>query len=143
MNTSAQQSDTLKLTEAEAFAGIVIASAASDYKLSNQEVKFIHFMFSRMRLFKDWTTAQYDDMFARLLGMLKEKPTNEFLDLCIHSLPQQLYRTAFAAAIDLTVSDGYLSDEEKDFLYDLQRKMGLDTDIANRIIEVILIKNRG
>jgi len=143
MNTSVQHAELLKLTEAEAFAGVVISSAASDYKLADQEVKFIYFMFSRMRLFKDWTTAQYDKMFAKLLSLLKEKQTNEFLDLCIHSLPQQLYRTAFAAAIDLTVSDGYLSDEEKDFLYELQRKMGLETDIANKIIEVILIKNRG
>lgn len=143
MHTSAQQSESLKLTEAEAFAGVVIASAASDYKLSEQEVKFIYFMFSRMRLFKDWTTNQYDRMLAKLMGALKEKQMDEFLDICIHSLPQPLYRTAFAAAIDLTVSDGYLSDEEKDFLYDLQRKMNLDTDIANKIIEVILIKNRG
>ncbi len=141
MSISAEH--TLTLTEAEAFAGVVIASAASDYKLSDQEVKFIYFMFSRMRLFKDWTTAQYDNMLTKLLGSLKEKQTNEFLDLCIHSLPQPLHRTAFAAAIDLTVSDGYLSDEEKDFLYELQRKLNLDTDIANKIIEVILIKNRG
>ncbi len=143
MSTSAQQAENLTLTEAEAFAGILIASAASDYKLADQEVKFIYFVFSRMRLFEDWTMNRYDDMFAKLLAALKEKKTDAFLDVCIRSLSEKLHRTVFAAALDLTVSDGYLSDEEKDFLYELQRKLNLDTDIANKIIEVILIKNRG
>lgn len=143
MNATTEMTSDITLTDAEAFAGVVIASAASDQRISEKEVKFVYFMFSRMQLFREWTHDQYDAMFSKLMGVLKEKKLDAFLDLCVQFLPKELYRTVFAASLDLVVVDGFLSDEEKDFLYELQRKLGLDTDTANKIIEVILIKNRG
>ena len=131
------------LNEAESFAGIIIAAVASDQTLSEEELKFMPVLFSRMRLFRDWSTAQYDELFNKLFQVLKHQGFAAFLNICISSLPKKLRQTAFAVAVDIVLADSTVNREEKDFLYELQKKLGLDTRLATKIIEVISIKNRG
>ena len=143
METSVQETSQRLFTEAEAFAGVIMAAVASDQELSEHEIKFMHFMFSRMRLFQGWPKEQYNNLFNKLLQALKQQGIENFLDLCIQALPEKFYQTAFAVSVDLVLADGTVSREEKDFLYDLQKKLGINTELATKIIEVIIIKNRG
>ncbi len=133
----------LSLNEAESFAGIIIAAVASDQTLSDEELKFMPVMFSRMRLFHGWSAEQYDDLFDTLFQVLKHQGFAAFLNICISGLPEKLRQTAFAVAVDIVLADSTVNREEKDFLYELQKKLGLDTKLATKIIEVIRIKNRG
>lgn len=131
------------LSKAEAFAGVIIAAVASDQELSEDEIKFMQFMFSRMRLFQGWAKEQYNTLFHNLLRVLKQQGLDTFLEMCIRVLPEKLYQTVFAISVDLVLADGSVSREEKDFLYDLQKHLEIDTELASKIIEVIIIKNRG
>ena len=131
------------LTEAEAFAGVIMAAVASDLELSEHEIKFMHFMFSHMRLFQGWSKEQHNNLFNKLLQALKQQGFENFLNICIQALPEKFYQTAFAVSVDLALADGTVSREEKDFLYDLQKKLGIDTELATKIVEVVIIKNRG
>jgi hypothetical protein len=48
----------------------------------------------------------------------------------------------FAVAVDLVLADGVITGEEKDFLYKLQKRLHIETNLARQITEVIAIKNR-
>ena len=51
--------------------------------------------------------------------------------------------TAFAVAADLVLADGVVAETEKKFLEDLQKAMGVADDVALKVTEVLVIKNRG
>ena len=144
--TSAQEvggTENIILNDAEAFAGIVLVAVASDRQISQPELKRMYFLLARMRLFQGWSETQYHAIIDKFWDMLKSQGLEPSLDLCIRSLSPKLYQTAFAIAVDLVLTDGTVTQEEKDFLYDLQKKLGLETKLATKIIEVIMIKNRG
>ena len=59
------------------------------------------------------------------------------------SMPEDMKATAFAVATDLALADGEIADEEKNLLTKVQQSLGIPEDEAVRIIEVMLIKNKG
>ena len=61
----------------------------------------------------------------------------------IESLPEELHETAFANACDLVLADQGIEDEEKEYLSDLQRRLGLEREQALKIFKIMVIKNRG
>ena len=131
------------LNEAKAFAGVVLAAVASDRQISDQERQLIRSTLSRMRLFQGWSEEQYQTMISKLLKMLKDEGLDKFLEISACSLSSKFHPTAFAISVDLVLADGTVTREEKDFLYELQKILALEDDQAQKIIEVIIIKNRG
>jgi len=126
-----------------AFAGVVFAAVASDERITDKELNYLRIILSRMRLFDGWSDSQYQSLFDKLDDILKKQGFDTLLEKSIGALPPKLYQTVFAISVDLVLADGIVTREEKDFLYDLQQKLGMETDLATRIIEVIIIKNRG
>ena len=126
-----------------AFAGVVFAAVASDERITDKELNYLRIILSRMRLFEGWSDSQYQSLFDKLNDILKKQGFDTLLEKSIGALAPKLYQTVFAISVDLVLADGIVTREEKDFLYDLQQKLGMETDLATRIIEVIIIKNRG
>ena len=54
-----------------------------------------------------------------------------------------LKETAFAIAVDIALADGYLDPSEQECLEDLFLGLEVSEELATKIIEVIMIKNRG
>jgi hypothetical protein len=54
-----------------------------------------------------------------------------------------LRATTFALATDLALADGRIGDKEKAFIDELQTVLQIDEATAVKIVEVLLIKNRG
>ncbi len=142
-NQSVYTTETPSLNNTEAFAGIVLAAVASDGNISESETTCLHFIFSRMRMFRGWLEQDYHAMTAKLLQRLDQQGFVHFLDTTIQYLDPKYYQTVFAISVDLVMADGTVTREEKDFLYLLQKKLEIDGDLANQIIGVIIIKNRG
>ncbi len=136
-----QQQDVLN--PPEAFAAIVLVAVASDGYLSDEESTGIYTTLSRMQMFKNYSTDVVRRMFDKLLGIMRRDGAGSLVDLAIASLPFELKETVFAVATDLVLADGHVAEEEKKFLNDLQIALGLNDAIAIKIIEVLLIKNRG
>jgi hypothetical protein len=67
---------------------------------------------------------------------------DKFVDLAITSLPSELKEKAFAWAADVAIENGILTDEKKQFLEELAAKLSIDSDVAERIIDVLAIKKR-
>jgi hypothetical protein len=54
-----------------------------------------------------------------------------------------LHETAFAVVSDLVLADGEVTQEEEDLLGDLYRALDLSEEVASKIVDVMLIKNKG
>jgi uncharacterized tellurite resistance protein B-like protein len=130
-------------TPAEAFAAVTLAAIASDGYLSEEEARAISSTLSRMRLFRSYSNDVTIRMFDKLLGLLRREGIDTLLNAAKESLPQDLRESAFAVATDLVLADGIVTQEEQGFLNDLYQDLGITSDTATQIVEVMLIKNRG
>ena len=130
------------LNPEEAFAVIVLAATASDGYLSVEQANSITFVLSRMKLFKSYPHEMINKLFEKILGILEGDGYNTLFNAAKDSLSQDLREAAFAVATDLVLAEGIVADEEKNFLNDLYQALGVSSEIAMQIVQVILIKNR-
>lgn len=130
-------------TKYEAFAGILIAAAASDGHISDDEIGTINVTVNRMRLYQEQSGSQFSAMIDKLLGILKRQGPNSLLSRSAEALPSALRQTAFAVVADLIFADGSVEDEEKVILESIQNALSISDDLAMKIVEVMEIKNRG
>ena len=135
--------DRRPLTEPEAFAGILLAAAASDGHAGRQEVAELRAVLSRMKLFSDLTDGRWRIMADTLFRFLKRDGVLGLADRCAAVVPPELHECAFANACDLILADGVVEDAERAFLEHLQRVLELDSDTALNIVEVMITKNKG
>ncbi len=135
--------DNLTLSgDAEAFAGVAFAAIAADRTIKEIERFYIQAIFSRMRLFQGWTVGEYKTLFEKLQNILDEQGIHSLLERSLRELSENLYQPVYAVCVDLMLADGTVNTAEKDFLYDLQKKLGIETTLAMQITDVICIKNR-
>lgn len=131
------------LNKQEGMAAILLAMIAADGHISDEEANGVCAVFSRMKLFEQQSAQQHRGMIDRLFGLLKKQGAPNLLDLGARACPPELRQTAFALAADLVMADGVVQDEEKELLGRLQQQLGIPDDQATKIVEVIVIKNRG
>ena len=127
----------------EAFIAITLAAIASNGHLSKEESRHVSGVLSRMKLFKSYTNDLLVDMFEKLLNILRTEGIDTLFRAAQSSLPDNLKESAFALATDMVLSNGDMTNEEQDFLSDLYHCLNINSDMANQIVKVILIKNRG
>jgi len=79
----------------------------------------------------------------RAIALLTEHGLPAILTGCAKVIPSELRSTTFALATDLALADGRVGDREKAFIDELQAVLQIDDATALKIVEVLLIKNRG
>jgi len=131
------------LSQQEAFAGIALAASASDGHIADVEIRSMASYLNRMNLYQGYSTDQLVRVFDKLLGILKRDGVSKLVDESKDILPQELKETAFALAVDVTLADGILEPSEKALLNHLYQSLGIDEALAVKVIEVMIIKNRG
>lgn len=131
------------MTPAEAFAAITLSAIASDGYISEDETRALTVTLSRMKLYRSYSNDVMEQMFDKLLGILRYEGMNGLFDIAKESLPYEMRESAFAVASDLILADGVIAVEEQEFLNDLYQALSLDSEVATQIVEVMLIKNRG
>ncbi len=138
-----QSSENVRLSPAEAFAGLVLAVVGADGHISDDEVRAANAIFNRMRLFGPITADQFSAMIDRLIGYLKKHGADWLLGKAVAALPDELRETAFATAADLIFADGSVESSEQELVEKLQKSLQIPDELALKIVEVISIKNRG
>lgn len=131
------------LNPAEGFAVIVLIATASDGYLSVEQANSIISVLSRIKLFKSYPHEMMNKLFDKILEILRGDGFNTLFNIAKESLSQDLREAAFAVATDLVLAEGIVVEEEKNFLNDLYQALGVSSEIAIPIMQVILIKNRG
>lgn len=138
-----RQSASISFQPAEAFAAIALIAIASDGHFSDEEVELINTSLRRMQLFKSYPGDVLRRMYDKLFGILRRDGVAVLLNAAKSSLPFELRDSAFAIATDLVLADGTVTSEEEAFLSDLCRVLEINQAMALKIIEVMIIKNRG
>lgn len=140
---SSERQQSQSLGPAEAFAAIALLGVAADDYAAESEVQAIMTALSRMQLFRSYPDDVMKKMLDRLLSILQRQGDDVLLDAALASLPYELRETAFAVTTDIVLADGEVTPEEEDFLNQLYEALEISEEIAVKIIDVMMIKNRG
>lgn len=141
--TTKIQAADIKLEPAEAFAAIALIAVAADGVITESEKQGISNIFSRMELFSNYSEERKKEILNRLLDMIKKKEIKPLFDAAVPKLPQELKETVFAISTDLVLVDGSLAEEEEQLLNELYNALEISETVANNIIDVMIIKNKG
>ncbi len=127
----------------EAFLGIALATSAADGSINESEAKSIFAYLLQMKMFDGYTDKQMSNMFKKLITVLQNEGIGGLVAIAKSSLPSELRETAFTCAVDIALADGVIEDSEKALLEELQQVLEVSDDIGGKILEVMMIKNRG
>lgn len=137
-----QQTD-VTLGPAEAFAAIALIAVAADGYINDSESKAISMTLARMQLFRSYPDDVMRKMLDRLLMILQRQGAQVLFNAALAALPDELKETVFAVTTDIALADGEVSEEEEQLLNDLYSALELPEEVALKIIDVMLIKNKG
>lgn len=126
-------------TEQEAWTAILYACMAIDGDVSDPEIDSLSQMLIR-KSFIDSEDLVSDYKLA--MAAHKNMGSKLLIDSSISMVSNDRKPTLFALSLELLLSDGILSDEEKGIIEYLSTALGINEEIASKIIEVILIKNK-
>lgn len=138
-----QGSENVKFDEREGYAAVLLATVAADGHISDEEAQSFNGIVNRMQLFRSQSGSDFSAMLDRLLGLLKKNGVGFLLEKGAEAINPQLRETAFATAVDLVLADGRVEDEEKQFLESIKTNLNISDQLAEMIVEVMMIKNRG
>lgn len=141
--TTTIQATDIKLEPAEAFAAIALIAVAADGVITDSEKQGISNIFSRMELFSNYSNEAKREILDRLLGMIKNKEIKPLFDAAVAKLPKDLKETVFAVSADLVLVDGDLAEEEEQLLNELYNALNISEEVATKIIDVMMVKNKG
>ncbi|AFY99549.1 tellurite resistance TerB family protein [Calothrix sp. PCC 6303] len=127
---------------AEAFAAIALLAVGSDGYPSDEETKKVSMALSWTKLFSTYSTEVVDQILEKLLKILHREGFNTLFETAKESLSFELRESAFAVAADIMLMNDAITQDEQGFLKDLYHYLGLNEQVANQIIDVMLMKNR-
>jgi len=127
----------------EAFLAIALATSAVDGTIDQSEAKGMFAYLLQMKMFEGYTDRQMSDIFKKLATVLQNEGVGGLVTIAKSSLPSELRETAFACAVDIALADGVIEDSEKALLEELQQVLEVSDEIGGKILEVMIIKNRG
>ncbi len=127
-------------TIGEAFMALHLSAVSVDGRLSEEEHAELFALAKRSRVLKSYTQDQLAQVNTIVSQRLSER--SEGLVEACESLPHDMRLTVFAHCVDLVLSDGELHEKEAEFLNQITAYLGLDRENAERIQQVLLIKNR-
>lgn len=133
----------LSLSRQEAFAAVCVLAVAADGILEDAEVSRIVSSLAEKKLFRG---HRLDDL-GRLLNstakVIARNGAAPVMAAVQKALPAELHATAFVMAADLVMADADVDPKEKQFLEEFQKALGVDDATALKVVEVMVIKNRG
>jgi tellurite resistance protein len=132
-----------ELSKQEAFTGILLAAAAADGHISDEEATGLWTAIERMKLFSNFTPDKFKRMIDNLLKILKKGGPELLIERCAPAVPDELKVTAFINACDIVLADGVVEPEEKELVEKLQNRLGVPGDDAMDIVKVMVLKNKG
>ena len=99
-----------------------------------------------MKIFEKKSDAEVDAILEKVKGKFTwdrkgDFPWSQVDGACNALAKKNLGQTAFANSCDIVFADRTIEQAEVDLLNRISTKLGLDTGIANSIIEVMKIKN--
>jgi hypothetical protein len=120
-----------------AFAAIALAAVSWDGRLTKAGSRSLRHVLDYRQPYAGWSDGRMAALMDQLLVSLRRQGPEALMADASQELPPHLRQTAFATAAEIMRSDGELEEEERRILLQLSQLLGLETDQARRIIEVM------
>ena len=127
-------------TIGEAFLALLLSAIGVDGRVTAEEQNELMALVTRSRALKSMTQQQLAQANQTVSQRLQSRP-NGLQEAC-ESLPTDMRLTVFAHCVDIILADGELHSVEADYLNRITTYLGLDRADAERVQQVLLIKNR-
>jgi uncharacterized tellurite resistance protein B-like protein len=131
------------LTVPEAIASLLVAAITVDGNVNPEEAVRIGGVLGTSHVLRQAGNGSMEALANRAIALLTEHGLPAILTGCAKVIPSDLRATTFALAADLALADGRMGDQEKALIDELQTVLQIDEATAVKIVEVLLIKNRG
>jgi len=131
-----------RLEPDDAFIALFIAAMEANGNVSAVEGVRAHHLIWSMNRFRDQSADHVGHHIERMRVLVGLHGANVVLDAAARAIPSRLRTSAFALAADLLLADGKVDRSERRFLERLRTGLCLDEAEAQRITEVVLVKNK-
>ena len=131
-----------KLKSDEAILACLIAAMDANDHISREELTRAHHLIWSMRRFRRRSGEAVARDIERLRSHVEQRGPRRVIADGARSISTRLRPSVFAVAADLVLADGTLDASERQFLGRLAAALRLDAAIAERIQDVMLVKNR-
>ena len=116
-----------KISPQDALVYIMITTSAADTTMSDAELESIGNVVTRLPVFRGFDTVELPRLANECYALLADEDGLEkILDLAHDALPEKLYDTAYALAVEVAAADLHVEQEELEFLQMLRDRWKLD-----------------
>ena len=125
----------------DAFYGILYAAAAADGEIAASESQEVMALAQRTKTLKGISQTDLQAVHLRVEEHFKRDFSAALNDAC-NSIPAEVVQSIFAHAVDIVFADGKVLTREADFLRSLAERLKVAEADAQKIIDVLQIKNQ-
>lgn len=116
-----------KISPQDALVYIMITTSAADTTMTDAELESIGNVVTRLPVFRGFDTVELPRLANECYALLAyEDGLEKILDLAHEALPEKLYDTAYALAVEVAAADLHVEQEELEFLQMLRDRWTLD-----------------
>ncbi len=140
LKSSFNQQRSTDWTIGEAFLCLLLCALGADGRVTAEEQQELMALTNRSRALKSLNPQQLAQANQTVGQRIANRPNG--LEEACQSLPSDMRLTIFAHCVDIILTDGELHQAEADFLNRITTYLGLEREDAERVTQVLLIKNR-
>jgi tellurite resistance protein len=133
----------LALTQQQAFAAVCIVAVAADGAVEDKEVARVVGNLAERRMFRSQSLDDLGRLLADVSKTIHQRGRDEVMEAARVALAPTMRETVFAVVTDLMLTDGEMHVKEQQFIDDFRKALGIEDALAQKITEVLVIKNRG
>lgn len=127
-------------SEQEAWMAIMYACMAVDGEISDTEIDKMCELLVAKTLFHNKEIADYYESVMKAHNLAGSR---SIIDNSVPMIDESNKPTLFALTMEILLADGILGDNEKKIAEYLSIALELSDDIAKKIVDVMLLKNKG
>lgn len=117
----------MKITPQDALIYIMVTVSAADARMTDAELSSIGNLVRRLPVFTGFDVDTVPEIAERCYELLtKDDGLDRILDIAHQALPEKLYETAYALAVEVAAADLHVEQEELEFLQLMRDLWNLD-----------------
>jgi tellurite resistance protein len=117
----------MKITPQDALIYILVTVSAADTRMTDAELSSIGNLVRRLPVFTGFDVDTVPEIAERCYELLtKDDGLDRILDIAHQALPEKLYETAYALAVEVAAADLHVEQEELEFLQLMRDLWNLD-----------------
>lgn len=127
----------------EAFVGVAMCAAFADGIMEMEESEEFAEQLGAWRALAALDEKALRAAMLKVDAIARREGDAKLLAKAAAAIPEDLRPTAFYLGVDLVLADDEMAPEERVFVDRLQRALAVPAELATRIVDVVLLKNRG